>query len=287
MNESRLRISEDESDHGDSRYETGRARIHAAQRGDPTLIPYRQQTPHPRYTYLELLIRKASTLDTSRTPHPPGPSPTQTADLALNPHTSTHPAHTSHTALIFTRPESTLQIPHSACIHPTHLAHPADSTSIPHTPLSPRTHPARTADSVSAAPARSGAAASAGGAARVRPAGQRRREEEATLSFSDPRFGGGTSSSRGRGRELLATLHGPRSPAPPARSLSPEPRVAGDPKTPASGHAAGLACRSPLPFSPLTASRHLPQRCSGSETHSSAPAADTDSAEAAAGALRS
>ncbi|XP_032758539.1 uncharacterized protein LOC116901085 [Rattus rattus] len=111
-------------------------------------------------THLKLLIRKAPTLDTSRTPHPPGSSPhtdrrprTHTSHLrSPGAHQHTPLAHRTH----LTRPASTLQTPHSPCIHLTHLAdsgatphtwHIPDSTSIPHTrhtpqtPLSPRTHP--------------------------------------------------------------------------------------------------------------------------------------------------
>lgn len=285
---------------------------HTGRRDPHALIPYRQPTPRPRCTHLQLLMRTATTLDTSRTPHPPvlAPRRPQTSHSSLAPprtHPAPTPAHASHTALTFRALHPPCRPPHAPCIRPTHLA---DSGAAPHTwhipqtphpfhaprarhrprshhahtPRSPRAHRrlrvrrARLAAEPRLLPEEPPASAPPGGA------GGKRRLRRAPPT---PRFGGGSSSSRGRGRELLATLHGPRSPAPPARFLSPAPRLAGDPKTPASGHAAGLARRSPLPFSPLTASRHLPQRCSRSETHSSAPAADTDSAEAAAGALRS
>lgn len=162
MNEPRLGISEDESDHGDSGYQTA----------EPVSTPHRGETPHSSHTdsracihatHLKLLIRKAPTLDTSRTLHPPGSSPhtdrrprTHTSHLrSPGAHQHTPLAHRTH----LTRPASTQQTPHSPCIHHTHLEdsgatphtwHIPDSTSIPHTPhtpqtpLSPRTHPALT-----------------------------------------------------------------------------------------------------------------------------------------------
>lgn len=296
MNEPRLGISEDESDLEDNRHQTAEPLSTPHRVGE---TPHSSHTdgrpPHPRYTHLGLLIRKASTLDTSRTPHPPGPRPAQTADLALTPRTSTHPAHSStHLAhrTQLPRPASTLQTP-ALSLHPPHT--PGTTRRPPHPCHTPRTRhrlhsSPRAHRTLRVRRARSQRSRSFG--RRSRPCPPRRaapagKGGSAELLRPEIRRGGAPAASRGRGRELLATLHGPRSPAPPARSLSPAPRVAGDPRTPASGHAAGLARRSPLPFSPLTARRHLPQRCSRSETHSSAPAADTDSAEAAAGALRS
>ena len=119
----------------------------------------RRQSPYPRRTERERphthpiqTADPASTLETSRTPHPPGPRPAQTADLALTPRTSTHPAHTStHLAhrTQLPRPASTLQTPTRSLHpphtpgglrgHPTHLAQPAD----PHIHA---THPAHATD---------------------------------------------------------------------------------------------------------------------------------------------
>lgn len=201
---------------------------------------------------------------TSRTPHPPRTRHTDRRPCTHPSHlhspcTHHHTPRTPHTHL--TRPASTLQTPRSACIHPTHLVdsgytphtwhiaqtpHPS-LTHTPQTLLSPRTHPphsarahrrlrvrrARSQRSCSLLPAESESAppGGAGGKRRLRCASPTRDSA------------GGSSSSRGRGRELLATLRGPRSPSPPARSLSPAPRVAGDPRDPRPG-----PCRRPRPL---------------------------------------
>lgn len=236
MNEPRLGISEDESDLDDSRHKTA----------EPLSTPHREgETPHSSHTDGRPCIHATHTSDSSSAKHPPwrhrgprihpvlAPHRPQTLHSPLAPPLTRHtPAHTSHTALSSLAQHPPCRPPHAACIHPTHLAdsgatqhtwhNPQTPTSMPHTPhtpqtpLSPRTHPAGTAHSVSAAPARSGAAASAGGAARVRSAGRRRREEETRLSFSDPRFGGGSPSGKQRPR--------PRTPRDPARA--PEPSAA-------------------------------------------------------------
>lgn len=267
------------------RTEWERPHTHPIQTVDPASTLHTPQTPHPQSIHPRHITDPASTRSSPRT----GP---QTLHSPLAPPLTRHtPAHTSHTALSSlaqhppcrprTQPAST---PHTW--HNPQTLHPCHTPRTRHRPhSSPRAH--RT---LRVRRARSQRSRSFG--RRSRPCPSRRaapagRGGSAELLRPEIRRGGAPAASRGRGRELLATLHGPRSPAPPARSLSPAPRVAGDPRTPASGHAAGLARRSPLPFSPLTARRHLPQRCSRSETHSSAPAADTDSAEAAAGALRS
>lgn len=238
------------------------SRYPRAQRADPALIP------RTHATHLQLLIHIAEPASTPYSPHTDRRPCTHPS-----PCTHHHTPRTPHIHL--TRPAPTLQTPRSPCIHPTHLvdsgsttylAHRADPTSISHTHthqtlLSPRIHPAlnprapqtpRPPRPLTAEPqplpaeSESAPPGGAGGKRRLRCASPTRDSA------------GGSSSSRGRGRELLATLRGPRSPSPPAQSLSPVPRVAGDPETPARGHAAGLARCLPPPFSPLTARRHLP-----------------------------
>lgn len=226
----------------------------------------RAQIPH---SSPEPTLHTSNSSYTSPTPHPPRTRHTQTADPALIPHTSTHPAHTTpHTS-------NTAHSSYTPCIHPadptltlhpshtprrlrihtTYLANRADPTSISHThtpdpaltthtppalsPRAPQTPrpPRPLAAELQPLPAESESAPPGG-------AGGRRRLRCASPTRDSV---GGSSSSRGRGRELLATLRGPRSPSPPARSLSPAPRVAGDPRDPHPG-----PCRRPRPL-PATA----------------------------------